>query len=145
MTDRSFKDLSDFLDEYFRDNPPSRKRSFYKFAQSYAFISVTKAVSDIEMDACLAYNATCGLNLDVIQAKVMPTKCSEFFFNVKYLGEEKKCEDFWKLEHTEVGVCFTTSWMTQGLKYNRKNPPPVQFEFEYNAREGFGLDVSSFF
>ncbi|XP_063708484.1 uncharacterized protein LOC134837064 [Culicoides brevitarsis] len=142
--DRSCEGLFSFLDEYFGDNPPPQKRSFYRFAQTYAFIAPARTVNEISLDVCLAYNATCGLNLDVIQAKAMPTTCSDFILSTKYLGEERKCEELLTLERTEMGICYTTRAVKKPLKFSRKSPFPIQLEFEYKASDGYGMDLFIF-
>lgn len=140
--------MANFLDEYFRENnipEPSHKRSYYKFAQSYAFLSPLRPVFDIDMDMCLSYNKTCGLNLDVIQSKAMPVSCTDFLKDVTYLGQKKKCEEILKLEHTSAGICFTTSTIKLPLIYTRSNNRAIQLSIEYAAPEGYGLDVSNKF
>lgn len=144
VSDRKFDNLANFLDAYFRSNEvskPSNKRVFYRFAQSYAFLTPLRPVLDINMDICAPYNETCGLNLDVIQSKAMPAACSDFVLAVTYLGQKSKCEDILKLEHTSAGICYTTSGLKKPLTYSRNIDHSIQLSIEYIAPEGFGLDV----
>lgn len=96
------------------------------------------------MDMCLSYNETCGLNLDVIQSKAMPATCYDFLIDVKYLGKTQKCDDIFRIEHTNSGICYTTSGLKRHLTYTRATQEKIQLTFEYREPEGFGMDVSMF-
>lgn len=100
-----------------------------------------RPVSDIDMDMCLSYNETCGLNLDVIQSKAMPATCTDFLVDVTFLGEKIKCEDIFKLDYTTNGLCYTTSEIKKPLTYSRENIGDTRLSIVYLAPEGFGLDV----
>lgn len=116
-------------------------RAYRKFANNYAFLSPKRPLENIDLTMCLPYNATCGLNLDIVQSKSIPRSCTDFLLDVTYLGQKKKCNDLLKLEHTSAGLCFTTSRL-KPLTYSRSNDHAIQLSIEYSAPDDYGLDVS---
>uniref|UniRef100_A0A336KYJ5 CSON002223 protein n=1 Tax=Culicoides sonorensis TaxID=179676 RepID=A0A336KYJ5_CULSO len=142
--DRNFENLSKFLDDYFKNNnlpKPANKRSFYKFAQSYAFMTPLKPISDIDLDMCLTYNETCGLNFDVIRAKAVPATCNSFLYSVSYLGQKFSCDEILKLQFTNAGACYTTDAAASLLTFSRKTHVPIKLTIEYKPPEGYGMDL----
>lgn len=66
----------------------------------------------MEMEECYGenINSTCGVDVDVIRNLLLPTTCSDIIFNITYKGKYiGNCDDIFKLQHTEIGSCFTAN------------------------------------
>lgn len=109
---------------------------YYKFIRDYVFVTPIMPIE--AFDYCRQLNSTCGINLDVfieqvnkskeakknhsidtdypysfafaLHPQLFPKTCSDFMFNLTYMGREhKQCENLFKMHKTELGVCFVAN------------------------------------
>lgn len=95
---------------------PSREIRFLRSIQSLMFINFQQPLDGVNIESCLEFNDTCGIDLDVVKRDLLPQSCKEFMIKVTFLGREVPCEEVFKLHQTEIGVCFTSNSLYSNVK-----------------------------
>lgn len=79
--------------------------AFVKALQTCFFLTSNSYFKNAK--ECRGLNASCGVDIAKLRKQFLPQKCSEFMFNVTYLGRPlNDCEELFKLQNTEMGYCY---------------------------------------
>ncbi|XP_065092261.1 sodium channel protein Nach [Ochlerotatus camptorhynchus] len=145
---RSLKSIGKFLEDHWANRnltKPVKFSSFLRLAQNYLFVSPSNSIDDRGM-ICSGMNETCNLDLETMQKLFFPQSCSEIFVDVIFLGKVYRCEDIFKLFHTEMGPCYVANSIYSykmdydklPLKYTIENAKRA-FEFRYKEIEAINF------
>lgn len=74
--------------------------------QHLLFMSYDQPLDGINVPACTKYNETCGIDLAIVKKALIPHDCHQIMKNVKFLGKDVDCDEYFKLHRTELGECF---------------------------------------
>lgn len=109
---RSTDKIKNYMTDYWEatNHPiPPRAIRYYRAIQSLMFINNQQPLDGVNVDNCLEFNDTCGIDMEIIRRSLFPQTCNDFMSYVAFLGEEVPCEDVFKLHRTEIGDCFTVN------------------------------------
>lgn len=109
---RSTEKIKTYMTDYWNetDQPiPTRAIRYYRAIQSLMFINYHQPLDGVNVENCLEFNETCGIDMDILHKDLFPQTCEDFMTYVAFLGQEVPCEDVFKLHQTEIGDCFTAN------------------------------------
>ena len=83
MTKGSSTDkIKNYMTNYWKStNQPTPKRAtirYYRAIQSLMFINYHQPLDGVNVDNCLEFNDTCGINMEILRKDLFPQSCKEF-------------------------------------------------------------------
>lgn len=109
MTKGSTKELESFMMNFWKTTNhtiPSRLPRHFRAVQSFMFANYERPLDGINLDNCLSYNQTCGVNITVLRDSLLPKSCHDIMTSVTFLGEAVDCREVFQRHSTEIGDCF---------------------------------------
>lgn len=124
-------------------SPPRVERTrLSRSIQHLLFLSYDQPLDGIHVPTCTKYNATCGIDYEIVKKALVPHDCHQIMKSVKYLGQEIDCAEYFKLHKTEIGECFIANSLYSSkpvlntfdhlpLRYSNQESYERSLEIEY--------------
>jgi hypothetical protein len=143
---RSTQKIQDFMTNYWQINNISMEKispRIYRSIQSLLFIDYQQPLDGISIGNCDDFNSTCGVDIEILKKTLLPQNCSDFMTSFKFLEREMNCWNFFKIQRTEIGDCFTANSLYNEnklmtyhqlpLKFSNLEPDARTIEIEYSS------------
>lgn len=146
IPDLDWPPLLNFIRNFWKTNNikySGDRIAYFQFAMDYLFTGPYK-FPVYNKTLCAGFNETCGLNLEVMKNVLLPTDCTQFISNVKYLGKKLNCRDIF-IQRSSQGVCFIANGIYGSYGKEKSNFSSLTFtRADYKNRIILSMEVHDF-